>query len=264
MISFILLGSFLCVSGFVPSRDIRSGDTFKLHALTWQEEVDEILNIDTACDNRRTLLGSVLSRSQEITSDVASALQDQDIKKIAPPSLAYGKALVGLQAIRRQFLNDILPGALTKGLPKLIEEGPKFFQELIIKGPEKSKTIFESVREISQDPSMVQTTVEDIRRELRNVVKSTPEGLDGPTYDVIKDAASYQVRFYSPYSVCSTLTSGPEGSEMADPMASGKSFNLIAEYIFGENFAMTTPVISGGGAIEFVLPKGVDSVSAPI
>ena len=263
MLAVILIGALSSASAFSQSRVTRSGANFRLAALTWQEEVDQFLDINTACDNRRELFGNLLSKSQEIVGDIASAVQDKDIKKIAPPSLGYGKAVVGIQAVQRQFMNDILPEALTKSIPKLIEEGPRILQEIVSKGPEKGQDVFKNVREITADPSMVQTLVEDIRRELKNVVKSTPEGLDGPSYDVIKDAESYQVRFYSPYSVCSTQLSETGNSEMPDALVSGNSFTDLADYVFGEKLAMTTPVICGGGSMEFVLPNGINSQTAP-
>lgn len=262
MIAASLLFTILYVSAYAPPQFTRTRN-FKINALTWQEEVDQFLNIDTACENRREIFGKLLSRSQEIVGDVVAAVQDNDIKKIAPPSLSYGKAVVGIQAVRRQLLNDILPDALTKGIPKLIEEGPKIFQEIISKSPERGQDIIKNVQEISQDPSQFQTLVEDVRRELKNVVKSTPDGLDGPSYDVVRDSESYQVRRYSTYSVCSTLMGGTERNVMPDPLASGNSFSDLADYIFGENLSMTTPVIFNGGAMEFVLPTGVNSLTAP-
>jgi hypothetical protein len=263
MFAITLVGTIFCASAFIPVQINRGNSNFKLRAISWQEELDQFLNIDTACNSRREILGNLLSKTQDIVGDVVSAVQDNDIKKIAPPSLGYGKAVVGLQAVRRQFLSDILPGALTRGIPKLIEEGPKILQELVSKGPEKGQDIFKSVQEISQDPSQVQTLVDDLRRELKNVVKSTPDGLDGPSYDVMKDTETYQVRRYSSYSVCSTPMSGSEGSEMPDPLATGNSFSDLADYIFGEKLSMTTPVILGGGAMEFVLPSGVNAATAP-
>jgi hypothetical protein len=232
---------------------------------TWQEEADQFLNIDTACDKRRDLAVELFKKSREILDDVVSAVQERDVKKIAPPELSYGKAVVGLQAVRRQIVNDILPTAMTKAFPKLIEEGPKIFQDILAKGPGKGRELIETVRDITQDPSMLQSTVDDIRREIRNVVKSTPEGLATPVYEVLKTSENYEIRKYAPYSVISTeLTSGEEGSEMADPLASGNSFTSLAEYIFDEKLSMTTPVITGGGSMEFVLPYGLDATSAPV
>lgn len=263
MFAITLLGTLLCASALIPSK-LRKSAHIRLNALSWQEEVDQFLNIDTACDNRRAIFGNLLSKTQEIVGDVVSAVQDNDIKKIAPPSLAYGKAVVGLQAVRRQLLSDILPEVLTKTIPKIVEGGPKILKDIVSKGPERGQDIFKNIQEISQDPSQVQTLVDDLRRELKNVVKSTPDGLDGPSYDVIKDCESYQVRRYSMYSVCSIPMTSSEGSEMPDPLTSGDSFTELADYIFGENLSMTTPVILGGGAMEFVLPSGVNALTAPI
>jgi hypothetical protein len=236
----------------------------RLQAASWQEEVDEFLNIDTACSNRRELAFDLIKRSREIFNDVFSAVRERDIKKVAPPELAYGKAVVGIQAVQRQIVSDILPGAVTKAVPKLIEEGPKIIQAVISKGPEKGRELFENVREITQDPSMLQSTVDDIRREIRNVVKSTPEGIATPTYDVIRKTENYQIRKYLPYSVCSTEMVSSDGGEMADPLTSGNSFTTLVEYIFDSKLSMTTPVITGSGAMEFVLPDGLNSVTAPL
>ena len=264
MLAILLVGTIFSATAFNPLRTTRNSASFRLQALTWQEEVDQFLNIDTACDNRRELFKNLLSKTQEIVGDVASAVQEKDIKKIAPPSLGYGKAVIGLQAVRRQIVNDIIPEALTKSIPKLIQEGPKILKELSSKSPGKSQDSFQSIREMTSDPSQMQTFADDLRKELRNVVKSTPEGLDGPTYKVIKNVESYQIRFYSDYSVCSTQMAGSEGSEMPDALMSGNSFTDLADYVFGEKFAMTTPVICGGGAMEFVLPEGTNSENAPV
>lgn len=263
MLAILLIGTLFSVSAFFPSQTAKNSAIFRLHAATWQEEVDQILDIDTGCDARREILKSLFQRSQEIVGDVTSAVQEKDVTKIAPPSLAYGKAVVGLQAVRRQFINDILPEALTKSIPKLIQDGPKILKELSSKSPGKSDDTFKSIRELTSDPSQVQTFLDDVKKELRNVVKSTPEGLDGPTYKVVKDTEYYQVRFYSEYSVCSTQMTGSEGSEMPDALISGNSFTDLADYVFGEKLAMTTPVICGGGAMEFVLPQGTNSGNAP-
>jgi hypothetical protein len=263
----IVLSCLSCASSFAPQRI--KNNCLKLHAsttqpLTWQEELDQFLDLNTACDSRQEAFRNLLSQSQTIIGEVVTAVQDQDVKKIAPPNLKYGKAVVGLQAVRRQFLNDILPEALTKSLPQLIEKGPSIIQDILAKGPERNKAFYENIREILSDPSILQSTSEELRKELKNVYQSRPDGLNGPTYDVIKDTDSYQVRFYSPYSVCSTLVDGAEGSEMPDSLASGTGFNELANYIFSEKLAMTTPVICGGGNMEFVLPAGVDSISAPV
>lgn len=153
---------------------------------TWQEDVDQILNVDTACDVRKSLVQGIVSKVNDITTDVLSAVQEQNVEKIAPRNLAYGKAVRGLQAFQNQIFSDIIPDLFTKGVPKLVDEGPKIINTLVEKGAselsaeilEKSQKTISQAREIAQDPSRLQSTVDELRRELRNVVRSTPEGLE--------------------------------------------------------------------------------------
>lgn len=263
---------------------------------TWQEELDEVLNVDTPCEGRREISINILKRASEITADVTAAIQDQDIEKLAPRKLSYGKALLGLQAFQKQLVNDIIPDFLTKAVPKLIDETPKILSALSEKGPteisndliKKGQEVVTKARDISQDPSMLQSTIDDLRRELKNVVRSTPTGIDEPSFTVIKTVEdSYEIRQYEGYSVCSivansadsTTTSSTSSSldassdtPIMDIVSSSKSFNTLASYIFGENaneqkLSMTTPVIleskDGNGVMSFVLPRGVNAFTAP-
>eukprot|EP01036_Dinobryon_divergens_P032088 gene32087-41607_t len=268
---------------------VASGDA----SATWQEQLDQILDVDTPCEGRRELSINILKRASEITSDLAAALQDRDINKLAPKNLAYGKALIGLQAFQKQIVNDIIPDLLTKTVPKLIDETPKIINSLSEKGPnqistdllKKSQDVLTTVRDISQDPSMLQSTIDDLRRELKNVVKSTPIGIDEPAFTVLKTVAtaeesSYEIRRYEGYSICSISISSiadiSSSSSEANPdtpimdiVSSSKSFTTLAGYIFGENandqkLTMTTPVILETGVMSFVLPKGVSAESAPL
>jgi len=112
-------------------------------------------------------LNNYFRRATEITSDLAAAFQSKDINKLAPKNLAYGKALLGLQAFQKQIVNDIIPDLLTNTVPKLIDETPKIINSLSEKGPnqissdllKKSQDVLTTVRDISQDPSMLQSTI---------------------------------------------------------------------------------------------------------
>lgn len=245
----------------------RMAKNTRLYAETWQQEVDELLNVDTSCSTRRSKFISLVQKTREIVGDVTTAVRERDIKKIAPPSLAYGKAVQGIQAVNRQVLSDIIPSTITKGIPRLIEEGPTIVRkatQLARTLPKQGIDAIGQLREFSQDPSALQSNLETLRKEVRNVVKSTPEGLDQPAFDVLKTTDDYEIRSYAGYSVCSTVMEGGEGSDMADPIAAGTSFTQLANYIFNEGqLAMTTPVISGGGSMAFVLPTGVTSSTAP-
>ena len=245
---------------------------------TWQEDLDQILNVDTACDTRRSVAKDLLKKLDSVTKDVVSAIQDRNIEKLAPKTLTYGKAVVGLQDFQNQLLSDIIPELLTKGVPKLVEEGPKLLNELIEKGPnpwvEKGQKALSTAREISQDPSMLQSTVDDLRREVKNILKSTPEGFETPSYEVLKSTETFEVRKYAGYSVCSTsLPSGlTEDSYMLEALPISDSFNRLNSYLSGENskdgssekLSMTIPVIMNNKTMNFILPKSLNSLTAPI
>lgn len=252
-------------------------------SVTWQEDVDKFLDIDTSMDTRRNITSNLLQRFNEISKDVVSAVRDRDIEKLAPSSLTYGKNLKSAQAFRQQLIQDIIPDLITQRIPKVIAEGPKIAKKLMAIDPskisQKGSTLLEKVKDISQDPSALQSTVDDARKEFKNIFKSTPEGLFTPQYEVIKSTPSYEIRKYPGFSVCSTSMSSsststePSTSEDSSDGCTTNSFNMLATYLFGENanadgkseaLSMTTPVIMGDGKMEFVLPKGLTASSAPV
>lgn len=283
----VLLTLLLYVNSYkhINNRLIKSNNYHYdvLKAATWQEDVDTILNIDTNCDNRRDIAIGLFSKANNITNDVIDSLQNRDISKIAPPKLAYGKAFKGLQEFQKQLVNDIIPELLTKTLPKVIEKGPQIINDIVKNGPDdavkRSNEIISTITQIPNDPSLLQSTIDDLRREIRNIVQSTPEGLDSPSYTVEKKTDNYEIRKYSPYGVCSVQASDVETStsdatntnkeNTNDIFTSGNNFNTLASYIFGDNvsdrkLSMTTPVIMKGNDMEFVLPNGMNSSKAPV
>jgi hypothetical protein len=62
---------------------------------------------------------NVLFPCIDIAADVSTAIQDKDASKLAPESLAYGKAFVEFQKFQKQLVTDIIPDLLTKGYPSL-------------------------------------------------------------------------------------------------------------------------------------------------
>jgi hypothetical protein len=245
---------------------------------TWQEKFDKFVDVDTACDTRRDLANDLVRSLDSIANDFISAIKDRNIEKIAPPNLTYGKNLKSAKAFREQLVSDIIPDVITNQIPKLLTDGPKIAkrvrEEITVDSIKKqSEEIINFARDLSQDPSALQSTVDDLRKEVKNIFKSTPEGLQTPTYDILKSTITYEIREYKSYSVISTQinpTSSDSTSAVEDDMlATGTSFNELAGYILsGENMdsrklAMTTPVIMGGGKMDFVLPDGLTAESAP-
>jgi hypothetical protein len=139
--------------------------------------------------------------------------------------------------------------------------------------PEKGSCMISSVRDIASNPSSLQSTIDEIRKEAINIVKSTPDGLYTPPYEVLHKTDGYEIRKYSKYSICSTKfqieSVSEKEAEMADPLVTGEAFNSLASYIFGSNqnqtkLSMTTPVIIEKGEMQFVLSEGYNSANAPI
>lgn len=240
---------------------------------SWQQDLDQILDVDTSCESRQELARGIFSKFTDIAADVSTAIQDKDASKLAPESLAYGKAFVEFQKFQKQLVTDIIPDLLTKGVPKLVDEAPELMNQIVNAGPDgflkRGQDLLTTVQDLAQDSSLLQSTVDDLTNELKNVVKSTPIGLDQPLFETIKTgtSGSYAIRKYAPYSIC--FTSVDSEDDMMEPISSGKSFSVLAGYIFGENIAeeamtMTTPVITEGKSMHFVLPKSMSAETAPI
>lgn len=260
---------------------------------SWQEELDQALSVDTKCDTRREkLLGIVQSADKRsaVVKDIQEALRERDqmtrIDKLSAGETR--KALKGLVAFRKQLVRDIIPDLLTKQVPAFLNnaaKGPRLSGDSSGSGGLSAQSLpklVERVRELSQDPILLQSTTDDVRREIKNIFKSTPEGLDSPSYSVLKDLGgdNGEIRAYKGYSICSTsATSSSTGSESStsasgekgfgDALSSGRNFNVLAGYLFGDNaseesMSMTTPVImDSDNKMSFVLPRGKTASTAP-
>lgn len=287
------------VSGFLrssprPRWALQSTVEVETPSGSWQEELDQALSVDTKCDTRREkLLGIVQSADKRsaVVKDVQEALRETDqmtrIDKLSAGETR--KALKGLVAFRKQLLRDIIPDLLTKQVPAFLNnaaKGPRLSGDSSGSGGLSALSLpklVERVREISQDPILLQSTTDDVRREIKNIFKSTPEGLDSPSYSVLKDLGgdNGEIRAYKGYSICSTSasTSASASSESStsassekgfgDALSSGRNFNVLAGYLFGDNasdepMSMTTPVImDSDNKMSFVLPRGKTASTAP-
>ena len=101
--------------------------------------------------------------------------------------------------------------------------------------------------------------------------------IEEPDYTVVRRLADIEVRQYAAYPVAEVVVPGPADA------AGGQAFPILAGYISGKNqgerkLAMTAPVIqaavaadvvqtapaaAGGFVVQFVLPKGTMTASAP-
>lgn len=119
---------------------------------------------------------------------------------------------------------------------------------------------------------LVNTNIRKLEREairrskqstsMEEMLKRTPEGLETPSYTVVKRYSQWEVRRYEKFSVCSSAMDDSIDDLNKKPQAPGQAFNKLAGYIFGKNqqqqaMAMTTPVISTSdrSRMSFVMPS---------
>jgi len=271
-IQALQIGSFQRLASNVNQRAV-------LFQSTWQEDLDRWLDIDTPWKSRRSLSRTIAGKFSSIYTDVTDAVRERNLNKIAPKSLQYGRAINGLRSFKSQLVSDIVPEIFTKVIPTVIEEGPKLISKVISDGPssivDRGQAFISNAREIAQDPSMIQSTLDDIRREVRNIVKSTPAGLETPPYSLIEIREQFEVRQYSAYTVCSTPLTSESSTESGLtmsilPVSSG--FTELADYVFGKNvneegesekMKMTTPVIIDDQSMSFILSQEFTADTAP-
>jgi hypothetical protein len=221
----VVLGLLCCASAFRLTRN--SAFRSSLQA-TWQQEVDKLLNIDTSLEDRKDLSKSVFGKLGEITGDLVDAVQTQNLKKVAPKNLAYGKAIYGLRDFRQQLVSDVIPEFLRKGVPKIVEEAPKLVGKIVAKGPEE--WISSGRRVASQ---LQEVDLEEVKREVRNIYKSTPDGLETPPYTVLALREYFEIRSYAPYSLASTTMTPEDDQDVPfamDPLPMAASFCTLNDY----------------------------------
>lgn len=224
---------------------------------TWQEDLDRLLQLRTSLKERTLLTKDIIFKVGDITSDVVSAVQEHNLEKIAPRSLGYGRAIQGIHAFQNQIISDLIPDLFTKAVPRLVGEGPKLINQIIEKAPaeikETGQKAIASAREMVQQPGILHSTLDELRRELRNVFLTNPEGLEEPYFEVLYNSREYQVRRNTPYSLCSTslsstlldgddsatsdrLADNAESFDLAsDPLVSSAAYLRLVRYFFGEN-----------------------------
>lgn len=110
--------------------------------------------------------------------------------------------------------------------------------------------------------------VAEVLRQIFDITKQ-PD-LETPDYLVLRRYAEYEVRRYEPFLVAETRTVADDrlaAGGMTGLPSGGNPFGALAGYLFGgneskESMAMTTPVFTGGGKMQFVMPSSVRDASA--
>jgi hypothetical protein len=128
----------------------RGASTWRMQPMqstsTWQEELNELLDIDTPLRSRRTLTRRFIGRLGEVASDTMGAARERNFSKLAPRDLSYGRALHGVHAFRKQLASDLLPDLLRKGVPRLVDGTPRVVGKIVKAPMEGPKSVVSGTR----------------------------------------------------------------------------------------------------------------------
>lgn len=225
-------------------------------AISWQEELETLLDPATPQGDREMMLKDLLARAPEISDEVQAALGSGDLSSLLPEESKSKQLAEDIGAVQRQVLDDILPQAANEA-PSLLEgavrEAPALAQDVARRGP--------ALFSLLQDPARA---FDLVQREVRNTVTRTPEGQETPAYRVVREGEGYEVRAYEAYEVVATAIAGDE----SEIVAGSRGFNSLTSFMLGgnangETLDMTTPVridVSASATrMAFPLPTGASA-----
>jgi len=225
-------------------------------AVSWQEELETLLDPGTPQGDREMMLKDLVARAPEISEEVQEALNSGDLSSLLPEESKSKQLAEDIATVQRQVLDDILPQAANE-VPSLLEsvvrEAPALAQDAAQRGP--------ALLSLLQDPARAFNLVQ---REVRNTVTRTPEGQETPPYRAVRDGEGYQVRAYETYKIVATTIAEGE-SEL---VAGSRGFNSLTSFILGgnangETLEMMTPVRIDVGPsatrMAFPLPTGASA-----
>ena len=223
-----------------PPPVLAAGDDAR-PALSWQEEVESLLNPQTKGADRSVLLRDLLSRAPEVAKDVTDAVGAGDLGALVPPDSESQAALEGIGAVTRQLSDDVLPsvselladpGRLTEALQGWAAEAPAMAGQATAAATKVAATLLD-------DPARA---AELGLQEARNTVARTPEGYERRSCRTLQHIASaeggasadVEVREYT----ASTVAAVPMGAAAAaasDPLAVARALGALTAYLLGDN-----------------------------
>ena len=132
----------------------------------------------------------------------------------------------------------------------------------------KRRVVLSTLRQLANTRGVLKLEREARRRarlaaSFDEMLERTPK-IGTPVFEIVEEQGAFQVRRYADFSVVRTARQravSDDGVKLGEPKMSGAgAFQALAGYIFGKNkreekMAMTTPVFTRAGQMEFVLPK---------
>ena len=133
---------------------------------------------------------------------------------------------------------------------------------------QKRRVVLSTLRQLASTRGVLRLEREARRRarlaaSFDEMLKRTPK-IGTPIFEIVEEQGAFQVRKYDDFSVVRTTRQravSDDGVKLGEPKMSGAgAFQALAGYIFGKNkreekMAMTTPVFTRAGQMEFVLPE---------
>lgn len=130
------------------------------------------------------------------------------------------------------------------------------------------RALYSTLRQLPEAGGVLRLEREARRRSrlavsFDEMLERTPD-IATPAFDVVEESGGFQVRRYADFAVVRTERKqavSADGVKLGEPtMAGAGAFQRLAGYIFGgngrsEKMAMTTPVFTRDGQMEFVLPE---------
>ena len=132
----------------------------------------------------------------------------------------------------------------------------------------KRRVVLSTLRQLANTRGVLKLEREARRRarlsaSFDEMLERTPK-ISTPAFEIVEEQDAFQVRKYDDFAVVRTARQravSDDGVKLGEPKMSGAgAFQALAGYIFGKNkreekMAMTTPVFTRAGQMEFVLPK---------
>ena len=145
----------------------------------------------------------------------------------------------------------------------------------------KRRAVLSTLRQLANTRGVLRLEREARRRarlaaSFDEMLERTPK-IGTPSFEIVEDGQDFQVRKYDDFAVVRTARQqavSDDGVKLGEPKMSGAgAFQALAGYIFRKNkreekMAMTTPVFTRAGQMEFVLPatywKDLEKAPAPV
>lgn len=213
----------------------------------WQRGLDTaFLDVDATPQERLEGLRELVIGA----GDASSALQEA-VKVVSEKGLKDGHPA----ALDALFPKGTLARSDLEGLAAVVRQAPEVVGDLRTSTPLGTSADTSSTR---QAPDLDQVRdalgrllsaegLTEVADEAINALRSTPKGLEQPTFQIVLEGDGFEVRRYENFTVATRRMSAPRSKDGSAGAASAEGFNSLAAYLFGDNdddrsMRMTMPV----------------------